>query len=179
MILKKIFFALTICAAFTACNTESTPATTSDEASTEQSSSANDGKHFGETITADGAVSYADLLTKMTESDSIPIKLIGTVSDVCQKKGCWMNIVNEESKDSEPLFVQFKDYGFFMPFDIAGRKVVMDGYAYREVTSVEDLKHYAEDAKEPQEVIDAITEPKTELKFLASGVLLLDPTETH
>jgi hypothetical protein len=49
----------------------------------------------------------------------------------------------------------------------------MDGYAYREVTSVEDLRHFAEDEGKSKEEIEAITEPREELKFMASGVLLL------
>ena len=88
-------------------------------------------------------------------------------------KGCWMLVASDDS-NQEPVMVRFKDYGFFMPKDIAGRKVVMEGWAFREVTPVDELRHYAEDAGKSQEEIDAITEPKDEMKFLASGVLLLD-----
>ena len=41
-------------------------------------------------------------------------------------------------------------------------------------TSVEELKHYAEDAKKSQDEIDAITEPKTEIRFMASGMVVVD-----
>ena len=37
-------------------------------------------------------------------------------------------------------------------------------------TSVEELKHYAEDAKKPQSEIDKITKPVTEIRLLASGI---------
>jgi len=70
--------------------------------------------------------------------------------------------------------VKFKDYGFFVPKDIAGQEVIMEGKAYREVTAVDELRHLAQDAGKPQEEIEKITEPKVELKFMASGVLLLD-----
>ena len=40
------------------------------------------------------------------------------------------------------------------------------------ITSVEELKHYAEDAGETQEVIDAITEPEISLAFEAKGVII-------
>lgn len=131
-----------------------------------------DGKHFGETITADGAISYADLLKKMEENESVQVKVEGLVDAVCQTKGCWMNIAGGEG--NEDLFVQFEDYGFFMPKDIAGRKVVMEGKAYREVTTVEELKHFAEDEGKSEEEIAAITEPLEELKFMATGVVLLE-----
>jgi hypothetical protein len=132
-----------------------------------------DGKHFGETIDAKGSVSYAKLLKKMKKADSLEVKVTGTVNSVCQAKGCWMTL-SSGKEGAQEVFVRFKDYGFFVPKDIAGRQLVMQGYAYREVTSVEELKHYAEDEGKSQAEIDAITQPKEELKFLANGVLLLD-----
>ena len=131
-----------------------------------------DGKHFGEVITPDGSISYNDLLTKLNSADSVQAKVIGTVNGVCQTKGCWMTIASDEG--GADMMVKFKDYGFFMPKDISGRKVIMDGYAYRSVTPVDELRHYAEDAGKSKEEIEAITEPEEELKFLASGVILLE-----
>ncbi|MEN0048567.1 MAG: DUF4920 domain-containing protein, partial [Bacteroidota bacterium] len=69
---------------------------------------------------------------------------------------------------------KFKDYGFFVPKDISGRQVIMEGYAYREVTPVEELRHYAKDDGMSEEEIAAITEPEEEFKFMASGVILLE-----
>ncbi len=131
-----------------------------------------DGSHFGEMITADGAISYDDLLMKLESSKEVDgVKVEGKVESVCQAKGCWMNIVSEDAT-KEPMFVKFKDYGFFMPKDIAGQTVIMRGKAYKEETSVEELRHYAEDEGKTKEEIEAITEPKVELKFMADGVIL-------
>lgn len=158
--LKNFLFSVLFAAFFAACGQQ--PADTTQETGQPQT--------FGAAITADGAVSLADVITKLEGVDSLPVKLKGTVEGVCQVKGCWMNIKDAQNGE---MFVQFQDYGFFMPKDIAGREVIMDGYAYREVTSVEDLRHYAEDDGKTKEEIEAITEPKEELKFMASGVLLL------
>ena len=73
----------------------------------------------------------------------------------------------------QTMMVKFKDYGFFMPKDISGREVVMNGKAYYQTTSVDELRHYAEDAGKSADEIAAITEPKRELRFLADGVQLL------
>ena len=78
-----------------------------------------------------------------------------------------------EADGQEPLFVKFKDYAFFMPKDLSGQRVVMEGYAFREVTPVDVLQHYAEDAGKSREEIEQITEPREELKFMANGVLVL------
>lgn len=130
------------------------------------------GEQFGEAINSKGAITYDNLLAKMDNVDSLETKVVGEVSAVCQMKGCWMNMTTGDATQPE-MMIQFKDYGFFMPKDIAGRSVVIDGYAYREVTSVEELRHYAEDAGKSKEEINAITEPSEKLKFLASGVIPL------
>jgi hypothetical protein len=141
----------------------------------EQVTQQQDQQYFGEQIEADDALTFVELVNKMETVDSMQVKVRGTVEEVCQAKGCWMNIVSDET-DKE-MFVKFKDYGFFMPKDISGKEVIMEGYAFREFTPVDELRHYAEDAGKSAEEISAITEPKEEFKFMASGVILLDDTE--
>lgn len=128
---------------------------------------------FGEEISKDNSISYEEMILKMDGADSLNTKVMGTVEGVCQAKGCWMNIVSD-NPDQPSMFVKFKDYGFFMPKDIAGKRVIMDGYAFKEVTPVDELRHYAEDEGKSPAEIAAIVEPKEELKFLAKGVLLLN-----
>lgn len=130
-------------------------------------------KHFGAIVTVEGAVAYEEVMPKMAEVDSLPIKIVGTVKEVCQKKGCWMTLVSDQPGYPE-MRVTFKDYAFFMPKDLSGRRVVVDGFAQVTTTSVEVLRHFAEDAKKSAEEIAAITEPKREVAFEAAGVLILD-----
>jgi hypothetical protein len=124
---------------------------------------------YGEKITADSAVAVSELASLMGDKSEMPLKLTGVISDVCQKKGCWMEIKNP---NGEPVRVTFKDYGFFMPLDAAGKTAIMDGIAKVEVTSIADLKEYAKDAGENKAAIEAIKEPKKELVFEAKGVIL-------
>jgi hypothetical protein len=130
-----------------------------------------DGVHFGEIIDAKKAISFEKMLSKMKSDGGFEGKVIAKVGTVCQVSGCWMETYGKD--EEKTMFVQFKDYGFFMPKDLTGGKVVMRGQAYVDVTSVEDLKHFAEDKGASQEEIDAITEPVEELKFLADGVKIL------
>lgn len=132
-----------------------------------------EGKHFGETISEKGAISYDKLLAEMDKKGGVEnVKVEGKVEAVCQNKGCWMTIVSEN--DDEVMFVKFKDYGFFMPLDLSGKTVVMRGNAFIEETSVDELKHLAQDAGKSEDEISKITEPKKEFKFLADGVVILD-----
>ena len=128
---------------------------------------------FGEVINADGAVALSDVFANLKTNDSIMCKVTGYVQEVCQVKGCWMTL-RMPGNDSSELFVKFKDYAFFMPKDLGGSKVVLKGVAYNEITSVDELKHYAEDEGKSQAEIDAITKPETKQKFMADGVLVLE-----
>ncbi len=129
--------------------------------------------YYGEKISAKNAISYDALLKKLETQESIDnIKVKGTIDGVCQAKGCWMNMVSTSDKNAESMFVKFKDYGFFMPLDASGSTVIVEGRVYKEETSVEELRHYAEDEGQSAEQIAAITKPVTELKFMAYGVIL-------
>ena len=100
--------------------------------------------------------------------DTVNAKMKGTIVDVCSKKGCWMKL---DMGDNNEVMVKFKDYGFFMPLNAEG-EVVVNGKAFVTETSVDELRHYAEDAGKSEEEIAAITAPKFEYQFLADGVLL-------
>lgn len=126
-----------------------------------------DNGYFGEKFKVKKAMDVDALAAKMASNDSLTVQVKGVVESVCQKKGCWMNLTTE---DGNEIFVKFKDYGFFMPLDLMGNEVVMNGHAFKNVTPVDELRHYAEDEGLSPEEIAKITEPKEELQFLATGV---------
>lgn len=128
---------------------------------------------FGKEIIADDAIavkSMAEHYKIMKSGDSIPTKMIAKVEEVCQAKGCWMKV---DLGNNEQVMVKFKDYGFFMPKDIAGKEVIINGLAFVEEVSVDDQHHYAEDSGASFEAIAKITEPKRTYSFEADGVLLI------
>lgn len=175
---KKIFTPLSIAAVLAmGCNT-ATKTTAKKEVSESEAYDAfqknkGDGKAFGEKITAKDAVTYDAMLEKMSKAGKIDnVKVMGTVEAVCKAKGCWMNISSDKGAPS--MFVKFKDYAFFMPKDIAGKKVVMLGNAFKETTTVDELRHFAEDEGKSKEDIAKITKPKEDIKFMATGVLILN-----
>ena len=136
----------------------------------EDRKSAVPGQTYGEKIEAKGAVAITELPAMLAKSDGkVKTKISAKVVDVCPKKGCWMNLY---INDSTTAFVKMKDYGFFVPDDMIGKTVVLEGEATEKMTSVNELRHYAEDAKKPQAEIDAITEPKKSIRFLATGIVV-------
>ena len=129
-----------------------------------------DGVYGAGVANPESALSFTDVYTKLDSADSLQVTMRGKVESVCQTKGCWMNLVDPTGASDGEIFVQFFDYGFFMPKDLAGSEVIVEGKAYTETTSVEELKHYAEDEGQSAEEIEAITEPLFEKKFMATGV---------
>ncbi len=101
--------------------------------------------------------------------DTVNSKMVAKVDEVCQSKGCWMKLNLE---DGNQVMVRFKDYGFFMPKDIASKEVIVNGIAFVNEMSVDDQRHYAEDAGKSKEEIEAIIAPKKTYSFEADGVLL-------
>lgn len=129
---------------------------------------------FGMLIDENNVISAAEMSEKyggMKAADTVQTKFVATVTDVCQSKGCWMRL---ELQDGQETMVRFKDYGFFMPKDIKGKEVIVNGLAFVEEMSVKDQKHYAKDGGKSDEEIAKITAPKKTLGFEADGVLLKD-----
>ena len=126
---------------------------------------------YGEKITSENAVDASKITSLLSEVDSVHTKIVGTVSSVCQKKGCWLKI---DLGDEQMMMVRFYDYGFFLPMDCEGKKIVLEGSAFRTVTTVDELRHYAEDAKKSKEEIESITSDEKVISFEATGVLLYE-----
>lgn len=125
---------------------------------------------YGDTITADAAINTVDLMARMAQADSFQVKVEGEIIASCAKKGCWMTVQMPEGK---PLFVKFRDYGFFVPKEgLEGKFAIMEGQAKRTIRGVDMLRHYAEDAGKTPEEIAAITAPDTTWSFMADGVLI-------
>lgn len=163
--MKKIILSATIIIALVSCSEHKeeakaeTPVVTADTTLL----------FFGDTITMDGAVPADQLVSKLSGKDSLNIKVTGTIEEVCQKKGCWMNI---NIGNGQSMRVRFKDYAFFVPKDAAGKTMFIEGYAYNDTISVAEQKHYAEDAGQSKEEIAKITQPEISISFEANGVII-------
>ncbi|TAH17737.1 MAG: DUF4920 domain-containing protein [Cytophagales bacterium] len=130
---------------------------------------AQEASFFGEKITEKGAIEASKLSAKMKDKKSMETKVIGTVIEVCKKKGCWMTL---DIGNKQTMRVTFKDYAFFVPKDCNGKQIIVEGVAQKEITDVAALKHYAEDAGQSKEEIAKINKPKEEYTFEAKGVIL-------
>ncbi|MEI2696254.1 MAG: DUF4920 domain-containing protein [Saprospiraceae bacterium] len=164
----KYYVLATAILGLTACKTENktaeTPAAVNPAMSME---------YYGDTIQTADAKSVDETLMGLKTTDSTITSVTGYVTGVCQMKGCWM-ILSQNPDDTTGFFVKFRDYGFFVPKDLSGSKVTIQGKAYKEITGVDELKHYAEDEGKSAAEIAKITAPKEEMKFMANGVAVIE-----
>lgn len=69
------------------------------------------------------------------------VRVVASVSEVCQKKGCFFIAREGQSV----VRVSFKDYSFFVPTDIGGKRVALNGEVVAREVSADEAKHFAED----------------------------------
>ncbi|AXG72171.1 hypothetical protein KORDIASMS9_04439 [Kordia sp. SMS9] len=168
--MKKIVFLIVAATIMFACKDAKTNEKTTE---TKQETKAPEMAYasFGEKIDATDVLTAEQInaeYNNLKVGDTLDVKFTSKINSVCSKKGCWMRLSLEDEKE---VMVKFKDYGFFMPLDATG-DVIVNGKAFVQETSVDELKHYAEDAGKSAEEIAKITEPKKTLSFVADGVLL-------
>ena len=125
------------------------------------------GKDFTVTNVVD-ANKLPSLLDTKTEVDNVVAK--GKITSVCKARGCWMKV---DLSNGQELMVKFGDDDFFLPKDCDGKTVYFTGKLFRKLSSVKELRHLAEDAGKTKEEIEKITAPQEEMRFNATGVMLV------
>tara|TARA_R110002072_G_scaffold70522_26_gene170256 strand:- start:351 stop:851 length:501 start_codon:yes stop_codon:yes gene_type:complete len=165
--MKKIAFFLVSLAMLSACN--NTTNQEEEKIETENTEITVDYQYYGDTISQDGAIEASELYAMLEGKDSVMVKVKGVVNQSCKVKGCWMKM---DVGDGQEMRVSFKDYGFFVPTNLAGETATIEGIAKITTTSVEDLKHFAQDGGQSEEEIAAITEPEVSISYVATGVII-------
>lgn len=90
------------------------------------------------------------------------VRVVASVSEVCQKKGCFF--IAREGQSI--VRVSFKDYGFFVPTDIGGKRVALNGEVVAREVSADEAKHFTEDLG----TADAPVKPGMTYEIVATSV---------
>ncbi|UZD23150.1 DUF4920 domain-containing protein [Algoriphagus halophytocola] len=125
--------------------------------------------NYGDEVNSSSVTSTAQMIQIVNETGSFEGKISGEIVEVCTKKGCWLTL---DLPNGESMRVTFKDYGFFVPTTSQGFPIILDGVATLTETDVETLRHFAEDQGKSKDEVEAITEPKREITFEATGVII-------
>ncbi len=123
---------------------------------------------FGAALSDSEQWSADKLKKELSQLDSADMKIAGEIVETCTKKGCWMTV---KLATNDTIRVTFREYGFFVPKEgVEGKSVVFEGTAFKKVTDVATLQHFASDAGKSEEEIAKITDPKEEITFTADAV---------
>ena len=91
------------------------------------------------------ALTTAPLTVRQASSEANVGRMLAVqarAAEVCQSKGCWMVL----AEGVRSIRVTFQDYAFFVPKDIAGKTVVVEGVLSRRLLSADEAKHYADES---------------------------------
>jgi hypothetical protein len=93
-------------------------------------------KHYGKPFSGVPSTPLAEVLTKPQKHGGHPIFTEGFVRNVCSQKGCWLELAVSEKPKTPSCRVTFKDYGFFVPQNSAGKSAKVEGQVLLEQGSV-------------------------------------------
>ena len=133
---------------------------------------------------------YADFGEKMTlaEKDTVAldrvlanpdqykdklIRVSATVKDVCQHKGCWINMTDKSGKD---VYVKFSCpiSGRLIPVDAKGKSCIVEGKLIVEEVSEDEARHVAEEAGKSDAEIRKIVGPQKRIRMSAPAAKIAD-----
>jgi hypothetical protein len=129
---------------------------------------------YGAEVQIKEATKLEDVIKNPKEFKDRKLKITGTIVNVCQKRGCWMNIKDGDAK----TMVKFTDYGFFVPLDVDGRTVTVECTASEKEISEAMRRHYAQDAGKSKEEIEKIKGSEKGVMLIADGVEIGPKVET-
>ncbi len=109
-----------------------------------------------------GEVTLEDIATAGDRYAGKAVRVETRVAKVCRKKGCFFIA----QQGSNTVRVSFKDYSFFVPTDISGKRVMLVGEVVANELTPEKAKHLAEDLGESEESV----QPGKEYTIIASSV---------
>ena len=121
----------------------------------------------GAPVPAGAAIPVTRLASAARAYTAKPVIVEGIITNECTEKGCWMQVA--PTADAKGMRVTFKDYGFFIPQSMVGRRARMEG-----VTKVTTHSKAAADhlIGEGAALVRNADGTATEVQFVASGVEL-------
>ncbi|MBK6693508.1 MAG: DUF4920 domain-containing protein [Myxococcales bacterium] len=132
-------------------------------------------KRYGAKL--EGGAAVASLAAVMEDPDKFADKAMrieGTVRAACTRKGCWMELAKGADREASGARVTFKDYGFFVPTNSAGKVACVEGVLSSRRVAPEEVAHLeSEGARFAKKMPDGSAR---EVRIVATGVEMWDPS---
>lgn len=112
-------------------------------------------ENFGKEISLSEKTKISDILNDPESFVGKTVLVEGTVLDVCQKAGCWMEL---KSDDDGKIKVKVKDGDIVFPVSAIGSNALVEGTVYKiELSQDEAIKYYEHIAEENNREFDPST----------------------
>jgi hypothetical protein len=171
--MKKTAFALLLAAALVGCKSDDWRSGKNNKqvqpTQTAQAPAA-DVKYasFGEPMkmSNEAPVPVATVLAHLDQYKDQYVRVTGNVAAVCEKKGCWLKMADEQGND---LFVKFTCpvNGRLVPLEAKGKPVIAEGTLKVKEVSEAEARHLAEDSGKSQDEINKIVGPQKQVSLMA------------
>jgi hypothetical protein len=133
------------------------------------------GTKFGAGVTLADTVAIDAILADPSAFKGKTVRVEGMVTDVCPKRGCWMELAG--SAPGQKLKFKVTDGEMVFPMDAKGKIAIAQGeVAVRELTLEETQQNAEYEAKEYGKPYDpaSITKPKTVVRIDGTGAVFRD-----
>ncbi|MBI5085041.1 MAG: DUF4920 domain-containing protein [Acidobacteria bacterium] len=131
------------------------------------------GNQLGKPLTLKKQTAIATLSAKPAEFVGKAVQVKGKISEVCENMGCWMNLVDPETKTT--VKIKVKDGEIVFPKDSVGKMAVAEGtFAKIEMSkdqAIEQAKHEAEEKKKKFDPA-SVTGPVTIYQIQGTGAVI-------
>jgi hypothetical protein len=111
----------------------------------------------------DEAVPVGKVLANPAAYEGRYVRLVGNVNKVCTRKGCWLEMADENS--GKPLFVKFTCpvEGRLIPMAAVGKPVVVEGTVMVKEISESEARHLKEESGAGAEEVARIKGPQKQI----------------
>jgi hypothetical protein len=128
---------------------------------------------YGKPLTAATPVKVSDLMAKPDAYVGKVVKVEGLITEVCPKRGCWINVAGD--KEFQTIRVKVEDGVIVFPLTDKGKKVVAEGtFTKTELTkeqALERAKHHAEETGTKFDPA-SVTGPQTVYQVMGTGAVV-------
>ncbi|MEJ7597275.1 MAG: DUF4920 domain-containing protein [Kofleriaceae bacterium] len=133
------------------------------------------GQTLGAGVKLQESVSIDALLADPMKHAGKTVRVEGMITDVCPKRGCWMNLAGGEA--GQKLKFKVVDGDMVFPMESKGKWAVAEGVVAARELTIEETREQAEyEAKEYGIKYDpaSITKPKISVRIDGTGAVIRD-----
>ena len=87
-----------------------------------------DGKKYGEDLTLSAKTNISEILSQPDQYVGKKVLVEGLIVNVCEKRGCWMEIASD--KEFESIRVKVEDGVIVFPMEVKGETAIVEGEVY-------------------------------------------------